>query len=93
MSSDFPAIALGGPERDSRSRREADPVLLRRALARIDRRHRELLVLKDLRGLRYSEIAGILAISDDAVAHRLFRARQALREALEEIIGRAPLTR
>jgi len=88
-----PASTFADPGPQGPREREADHVLLRRALERIGRNHRELLVLKELHGLRYSEIARILAIPEDAVAHRLFHARQALRETLEEISARAPFTR
>ncbi len=46
--------------------------------------HREILVLKELQGFRYSEIAEILEIPEGTVASRLYHARDALREALCE---------
>ena len=44
--------------------------------------HREILVLKELQGFRYSEIADILEIPEGTVASRLYHARDALREIL-----------
>ena len=44
--------------------------------------HREILVLKELQGFRYSEIANMLEIPEGTVASRLYHARNALREAL-----------
>ena len=44
--------------------------------------HREILILKELQGFRYSEIADIREIPEGTVASRLYHARDALREAL-----------
>jgi RNA polymerase sigma-70 factor (ECF subfamily) len=44
-----------------------------------------VLVLKELEGLRYPEIAAILEIPEGTVASRLFHARHALRAALVEL--------
>ncbi len=81
---------------ESRSGQEnADPERLReRAAARelvwkgleqIGEDHREILVLKELEGFRYAEIAAILGIPEGTVASRLFHARRALREVLENM--------
>jgi RNA polymerase sigma-70 factor (ECF subfamily) len=42
-------------------------------------------VLKEIQELRYNEIAEILDIPEGTVASRLFHARRALRDALEEM--------
>ena len=55
------------------------------ALERIGDEHREILVLKELQGFRYGEIAAILEIPEGTVASRLYHARRALKEALEGI--------
>jgi RNA polymerase sigma-70 factor (ECF subfamily) len=47
------------------------------ALARLPERFRELLVLRDLEGLSYQELADILQIPTGTVMSRLSRARQA----------------
>jgi RNA polymerase sigma-70 factor (ECF subfamily) len=69
------------PERDRR-RTEAAEVLWQ-ALGRISPDHREVLVMKELQGLNYAEIAEAVAIPEGTVASRLFHARRALREALD----------
>ena len=51
----------------------------------IGEEHREILVLKELQGFRYGEIAAILQIPEGTVASRLYHARRALKEALEEM--------
>lgn len=78
-----PADADAGPERHRE--RSAAAETLWRGLERIGPEHREVLVLKELEGLRYPEIAAILDIPEGTVASRLFHARHALRAALEEL--------
>ena len=71
------------PERD-RARAEAREVLWK-GLGSIAPEHREILVLKELEGFRYTEIAQILEIPEGTVASRLYHARQALHEALTDM--------
>ena len=78
-----PADVERGPER-ARQRNAAREVLWR-GLERIGTEHREILVLKELEGFRYAEIAQILEIPEGTVASRLYHARHALREALVEL--------
>lgn len=78
-----PADVERGPER-ARQRNAAREVLWR-GLERIGTEHREILVLKELEGFRYAEIAQILEIPEGTVASRLYHARHALREALVEM--------
>lgn len=76
-----PAGESSSPERARQ--RSAAKLLLEKGLDRIGTEHREILVLKELEGFRYQEIAEILDIPEGTVASRLFHARRALREALE----------
>ncbi len=71
-----------GPER-WRERRAARE-LLWNALERLGEDHREVIVLKEIQGFRYGEIAGILNIPEGTVASRLFHARRALAAVLRE---------
>src|SRR5690349_942169 len=75
--------------------------ILRRALAQLAPKQREALVLRELEGRSYAEIAAALGISGSAVETLLFRARRAVREQLEiavscdeavELIGAEVLT-
>lgn len=52
--------------------------------------YREVVVLRDLEGLRYKEIADVLGCSVEAIKSRLFRARSVLRERLEELLEEIP---
>ncbi len=83
-----PASSGTSPER-LREKAEARE-LLWRGLERIGDDHREILVLKELQGFRYSEIAAILGIPEGTVASRLYHARRALKEALDEMGAEYP---
>ena len=52
------------------------------ALAEISEEHRRIVLLRDVSGMSYSEIAEILEISEGTVKSRLARARIALRRIL-----------
>lgn len=69
----------GRRERERSRRRER----VWKALDRLDPDHREVLVLKELEGMSYREIAGVLEIPDGTVGSRLHHARDALRRELE----------
>ena len=60
------------------------------ALLRVDPEQRAILVLRDSRGLEYDQIAEALAVPVGTVKSRLFRARAALRQALEALGERGP---
>lgn len=53
-------------------------------MERISSKHREVLVLRNVRNLAYEDIAQILGISVGTVKSRIARAREALREQLGE---------
>lgn len=78
----LPADPERGPER--RLERRLAKERLWKALAKLSEDHREIIVLKELEGFRYGEIAGILRIPEGTVASRLFHARRALAEVLKE---------
>lgn len=70
-------------------RREAAE-LLRRGLAAIDEGQREIIVMKEIEGLSYQEIAAALRIPEGTVASRLYHARRSLKQALEDMGVRYP---
>lgn len=55
------------------------------ALLRVAPEQRAILVLRDSRDLDYEQIAEVLGVPVGTVKSRLFRAREALREALESM--------
>lgn len=63
--------------------RDENEQLLRTALNRLSHEHREVLILKEIEGLRYEEIAAILGVPIGTVRSRLHRARLELRELLQ----------
>lgn len=65
-------------------RREAER-RVQAALTRLSPPHRTIVVLRDLQGLAYEEIAEVLGIPIGTVRSRLSRAREALRQALRDL--------
>ncbi|MCA9312502.1 MAG: RNA polymerase sigma factor [Phycisphaerales bacterium] len=63
---------------------------LKVGLSQIEPQQRAILILRDVQGFDYREIAAILAIPEGTVKSRLFRARVALREAMERLEGAGP---
>lgn len=61
---------------------------LKRALELIGPAHRAILLMRDGHGMEYALIADALDISVGTVKSRLFRARAALREAIEHVRDR-----
>ena len=59
--------------------------MLQLALSRIKPQSRSVLVLKDLEGMSYREIAQILSCSEGTVSSRLNRGRQQLRKVLAQM--------
>jgi RNA polymerase sigma-70 factor (ECF subfamily) len=66
-----------------------DHLLIERALDHVPPRFRELLVLRELEGLSYREIAKAMKIPMGTVMSSLSRARQALRRALDAELMRS----
>jgi RNA polymerase sigma-70 factor (ECF subfamily) len=82
------------PERDLVDDDPADPLLLadehaaiREAFTTLKARDRELLWLRDVIGLAYSEIAGRFGVTEGAIRIGVMRARQRLEAALLEVEG------
>ena len=89
----FRATFLGtaGAYREPVVRNATDSeVLLRQAMAKLERTDREILMLREFEQLSYAEIAKLLGLAVNTVRSRLFRARAALRDLLA---APAPKTR
>lgn len=56
------------------------------ALASLDPEHREVLVLRDIEGLAYDELAQVLGLAEGTVKSRLFRARYALKQRIAAVM-------
>jgi RNA polymerase sigma-70 factor, ECF subfamily len=59
-------------------------LVLRQALRKLDRTDREILMLREFEELSYAEISELLNLPLNTVRSRLFRARVALKELLDE---------
>ena len=53
------------------------------AIEKLPRKHREVILLREVEGLSYQEIAATVACSEGTVMSRLFYARERLRRELE----------
>jgi RNA polymerase sigma-70 factor, ECF subfamily len=53
----------------------------------LDDEHREVLVLRDIQGFSYEEMAEMLKLPDGTVKSRLFRARLLLKDSLGKVLG------
>jgi RNA polymerase sigma-70 factor, ECF subfamily len=59
---------------------------VRRMMDSLSRKHREVLVLREVMGLSYQEISEVLGIPTGTVESRLFRAREDLRSRFAEYL-------
>jgi RNA polymerase sigma-70 factor (ECF subfamily) len=62
---------------------ERDQMVLA-ALGRLDAEYRAVLVMRDIEGFDYQQMADILGLPLGTLKSRLFRARMALRDELKE---------
>lgn len=76
---------------EDESRQVTDQIAARQALARLPDEQRTVLVLRDLLGLSYAEIAESLEVAEGTVKSRIARARDAMARMFEE--PQAPETR
>ena len=74
-----------GPEARYASRQRQ--ALLDHALQQIAAEHREILLLREVEGLAYGELASVLGIAEGTVKSRLARARSALLEHFDPHTG------
>ena len=63
--------------------------LLHGALARMGEEHRHVIVLREMDGFDYQQIAEVLGVPIGTVRSRLFRARLQLKEMLADVLGEA----
>ena len=62
---------------------------MRAALDELSPSLRMPVILYDIEGLAYGEIARVLGIAEGTVKSRIHRARRALRDQLKELLGRS----
>lgn len=79
-----PVLLHQGLTPEETAARREDQALLRKALDRLPEHHRTVLLLRELEGLEYREIANLLDLEVGTVRSRLSRARKALANLLRE---------
>ena len=83
-----PAAAVADPVRMNRPEEAAENNELRQelqyALSQLSEEHRRIVILRDVGGLSYADIARTLGLEEGTVKSRLARARAALRRILTE---------
>ena len=78
-------IEVGESAEDEVLRRERIAAV-RRAISELPPEQRDVIVLRELEGLSYTEIAETLGIGEGTVKSRISRGREALREALLQLL-------
>ena len=81
------ALVDQGAAPDDAAARAEERERIRRALARLPEHHRTIIMLGDLEGLTYREIAEVLGIPMGTVMSRLHNARKRLRDALGPLLA------
>jgi RNA polymerase sigma-70 factor (ECF subfamily) len=74
------AASNPNPEQALQSKEEEDAI--QQALGKLSREHRSIIVLRDIEGFSYNEIADVLGVSIGTVKSRLARARADLKKSL-----------
>jgi RNA polymerase sigma-70 factor (ECF subfamily) len=73
------------PNPEAKARAGETRAALERALAALTPEHREVILLREVNGLEYEELAAVLGCALGTVKSRIARARGALRQALEGV--------
>ena len=82
---DAPSAALAGPQRQALNRELRER--MEDALASLSENHRAILLLREVEGLSYEELAKVLGIRKGTVMSRLFHARLKMQRKLREYLG------
>jgi RNA polymerase sigma-70 factor (ECF subfamily) len=91
MESEEGGITIGDRVQDHRMNPEGfilesdSDITLRDALMKLDENHRHILILREMEGLSYRELAKVLEINTGTVKSRLARAREELKNHLMKI--------
>ncbi|MFA5143440.1 MAG: sigma-70 family RNA polymerase sigma factor [Candidatus Omnitrophota bacterium] len=78
----------GKSPKDALSIKERE-VIIKKAVAKVPIKFRTAMILKDIEGLNYKEIAGVLRCRMGTVESKIYRARQFLKEELIKLGGEA----
>ena len=75
-------LASVGPTPEQALQSKEQETAIQQALGRLSREHRSIIVLRDIEGFSYNEIADVLGVSIGTVKSRLARARSDLKKSL-----------
>ena len=81
-----PSLSGSNPAPDQVASTEEQQRIVRREIDRLSPKLATILRLRELEGLTYEQIAGVLGVAKGTVESRIFRAREKLRQRLEEIL-------
>jgi len=75
-------VASSNPTPEQMLQSKEQETAIQQALGRLSREHRSIIVLRDIEGFSYNEIADVLGVSIGTVKSRLARARADLKQSL-----------
>jgi RNA polymerase sigma-70 factor (ECF subfamily) len=78
-----PAVVTDNNRPEQQAEQTEEKEKLHRALTKLSVEHRMVLILKDIEGMKYEEMAETLGVRIGTIRSRLHRARTELREILE----------
>ena len=76
------SVAASSPTPEQALQSKEQEAAIQQALGRLSREHRSIIVLRDIEGFSYNEIADVLGVSIGTVKSRLARARGDLKKTL-----------
>src|SRR6266699_4945314 len=76
------SVAASSPTPEQALQSKEQETSIQQALGRLSREHRSIIVLRDIEGFSYNEIADVLGVSIGTVKSRLARARGDLKKTL-----------
>mgnify|MGYP001204890668 CR=1 FL=1 len=83
----FPDVADPAPSALTQMEQKERDMLVQRAVNALPRDAREMIVLRDIEGLAYEDIARITGYNPGTVKSKLSRARDRLRDALKQVLS------
>lgn len=82
-----PSFKADEPALDAGLETEEKGALVQKALLELDEESRAVIVLREIEGQSYEEIAKALEVPEGTVKSRLFRAREALKQKLSKLLA------
>jgi RNA polymerase sigma-70 factor (ECF subfamily) len=88
MASLIPQLLHGNPAKEVQRREIREKI--DEALSRLSPNHRAVLVMREIDGLSYEEMAKVMKCSKGTIMSRLFHARRYMQKHLQELLGPRP---